>query len=74
MTAYIDGMSQTDSEGLLMALFAHQERLEFAYEHVWRPGDLVLWDSRCTLHARSDFDASERRLLGRVTMIGETPV
>ena len=73
MTAYIEGMDRAESEELLMALFAHQERLAYAYEHVWRPGDLVLWDNRCTLHARTDFDASERRLLRRVTMIGEAP-
>jgi taurine dioxygenase len=37
-------------------------------------GDLVLWDNRCTLHARTDFSADERRLLRRVTILGEKPV
>jgi alpha-ketoglutarate-dependent taurine dioxygenase len=32
-----------------------------------------MWDHRCTLHARTDFSAGERRLLRRVTLIGETP-
>ncbi len=27
-------------------------RPEFAWEHVWRVGDLVLWDNRCTMHRR----------------------
>jgi taurine dioxygenase len=40
---------------------------------VWRPGDLILWDNRCTLHARTDFDASERRKLRRVVVLGEKP-
>ena len=51
-----------------------QERREFIYEHVWRPRDLVMWDNRCALHARTDFSAGERRLMRRVTILGEKPV
>ena len=47
---------------------------EFVYEHVWRPGDLLMWDNRCALHARTDFSAGERRLMRRVTILGEKPV
>jgi alpha-ketoglutarate-dependent taurine dioxygenase len=52
----------------------HQERREFVYEHAWRPGDLLMWDNCCTLHARTDFSASERRLMRRVTILGEKSV
>lgn len=38
-----------------------------------RVGDLLLWDNRCTLHARGDFDPSRRRWLRRVTLKGDTP-
>jgi taurine dioxygenase len=55
-------------------LFDHQERREFVYEHVWRSGDLLMWDNRCTLHARTDFSPNERRLMRRVTILGEKPV
>jgi len=27
----------------------------FAIKDVWRAGDLVMWDKRCTLHAHTDF-------------------
>jgi len=74
MTRRIEGMPEQDSEALLNLLFDHQERREFIYEHVWRPGDLLMWDNRCTLHARTDFSAAERRLLRRVTIFGEKPV
>jgi taurine dioxygenase len=74
MTAQVEGLDKAESEDLLMALFEHQERPEYVYAHAWRPGDMVIWDNRCTLHARTDFDASERRLLRRVTMLGEKPV
>lgn len=37
-----------------------------SYQHRWRPGDLIVWDNRCTQHARTDFSPTERRLLRRV--------
>ena len=73
MTACIEGMAPTESEEILQALFDHQEQRQFVYEHVWRPGDMLMWDNRCTLHARTDFSPGERRLLRRVTILGETP-
>ncbi len=36
------------------------------YQHKWRPGDLIVWDNRCTQHARTNFPTSQRRLLQRV--------
>lgn len=74
MTVRIEGLPAQESEDLLAMLFDHQERREFIYEHVWRVGDLVIWDNRCTLHARTDFSPDERRLMRRVTILGEKPV
>ena len=74
MTVRIEGLPEAESEELLATLFDHQERREFVYEHVWRPGDLLMWDNRCTLHARTDFSPNERRLMRRVTILGEKPV
>ena len=74
MTVRIEGLPAQESDELLTLLFDHQERREFIYEHVWRAGDLVMWDNRCTLHARTDFSPDERRLLRRVTILGEKPM
>jgi taurine dioxygenase len=74
MTGFIEGIERGDSDDLLEQLFLHQERPEYVYAHKWTPGDVVIWDNRCSLHARTDFDASERRLLRRVTILGEKPV
>ena len=74
MTVRIEGLPAQESDGLLAMLFDHQERRDFIYEHVWRAGDLVMWDNRCTLHARTDFSPDERRLMRRVTILGEKPV
>ena len=74
MTVRIEGLPAQESDELLATLFDHQERREFIYEHVWRAGDLLMWDNRCTLHARTDFSPNERRLMRRVTILGEKPV
>jgi alpha-ketoglutarate-dependent taurine dioxygenase len=73
MTTYVEGMPREESDELLGLLFEHTEQTQFIYEHVWRPGDLIVWDNRCTLHARTDFDASERRKLRRVAILGDVP-
>jgi taurine dioxygenase len=70
MTAGIVDMPQEESEPLLNAVFDHVEKPEFVYEHVWRVGDLLLWDNRCSSHARTDFPSTERRLMLRTTVKG----
>ena len=47
------------------------KRPEFAWEHVWRVGDLVLWDNRCTMHRRDAFDPGQRRVMHRTQVKGE---
>ena len=40
------------------------------YRHVWRVGDLVIWDNRATMHRARPFDdATDRRELRRVTTL-----
>jgi taurine dioxygenase len=74
MTVRIVDMPEKESSELLDFLFDHQEQRQFIYEHVWRVGDILMWDNRCTLHARTDFSADERRLMRRVTILGEKPI
>jgi taurine dioxygenase len=70
MTVDIVDMTQEESEPLLEAVFDHAEKREFVYEHEWHVGDLLLWDNRCSSHARTDFPSSERRLMLRTTVKG----
>jgi len=46
MSVGIVDMPPGESEPLLNAVFDHSEKREFVYEHVWRVGDLLLWDNR----------------------------
>jgi len=71
MTWSIEGMDAAEGSALLEQLFQHIEQDQFIYTHKWRVGDLVLWDNRCTLHARTDFSNKERRMLRRHVVMGD---
>jgi taurine dioxygenase len=71
MTVRIEGVSAAEGEAMLAQLYDIGERREFVYEHVWKLGDFLMWDNRCTIHARTDFPKEERRLLRRCTIEGE---
>jgi taurine dioxygenase len=68
MTEEIIGFDPAESKAILDEIYEIQGRDAFVYQHVWRPGDLVMWDNRCLVHARTDFSRDERRLLRRVTI------
>ncbi len=74
MTAKIVELPADESDAILEQLFDHSEKPEFIYEHVWTPGDFVIWDNRCLNHARTDFSESERRLLRRTSVFGTDPI
>jgi len=68
--AYLVGLGLAESEALLDQLWSHVAKPEFAWEHVWRVGDLVMWDNRCTMHRRDPFDAASRRIMHRTQIKG----
>ncbi len=70
MTMRIDGMPEAESDAILDEMFDTAEREDFVYEHVWTPGDLLVWDNLCSSHARTDFPPEERRLLRRCQIAG----
>lgn len=73
MTFEIVGLPADESKALLARLFEHMENPAFVYEHRWKLGDLLMWDNRCTAHARRDFDPEQDRLMRRLTVLGEVP-
>lgn len=68
--AYLAGLDLPESEALLDELWRFVERPEFKWEHVWRVGDLVMWDNRCTMHRRDPFDDATRRIMHRTQIKG----
>jgi taurine dioxygenase len=69
--AYLVGLELAESEALLDKIWTFVNRPEFAWEHVWRVGDLVLWDNRCTMHRRDAFDPNSRRIMHRTQVKGD---
>ena len=68
--SYVEGYSRDESDALLEALWAHVTQPRFVYQHVWRLGDLVMWDNRSTMHRRDPFDGEARRIMHRTQIKG----
>jgi len=67
------GLDATHGRALVERLRAHLLQARFAYTHRWQAGDIVYWDNQATLHARTAFDAVERRVLKRISLAGSRP-
>lgn len=67
-TASIVGMSPAESRAVLDVLFGVSELPDHQCRHKWRPGDVAIWDNRCTQH-RVAGDYSGFRHAERVAVI-----
>ena len=65
------GISDAESDALLDALWAHIENGNHTWAQQWQPGDVVLWDNRCTLHRRGPLDPAQRRRMHRTQVRDE---
>ncbi len=67
----IAGLSGEEGQALVEELTAHQVAPGAEYQHQWQPGDVVIWDNRCTLHsATADYPIEENRIHWRCTIKG----
>jgi (5R)-carbapenem-3-carboxylate synthase len=66
----VAGFSRQESDDFLRELDAHFRRREFAYQHRWVTGDLLVINNQRTLHGRTSLDSTQVRLLyrGQVTL------
>ena len=64
ITAGGSGMGAGAARKLAADLIAHATQPKYVYAHRWKPGDVVVWDDRATMHRRADYDDlnEERRL------------
>ena len=66
----IEGWPVPEGRLLLRDLIEHATQPRFVFRHVWRPGDLVIWDNLATMHRARPFDdLAHRRELRRVTTL-----
>jgi taurine dioxygenase len=71
--AYIPELSVAEGEALLDRLWAHATESRFCWTQVWRAGDVMMWDNRCALHRRDEFDDRYERIMHRTQMCGDKP-
>jgi taurine dioxygenase len=72
-TLRFEDMTEEESEPLLRYLFAHQIKPEFTCRFRWRPGSLAFWDNRASLHYPLNDYHGRRRVMHRVTLLGDRP-
>jgi len=69
----IQGMEEPEARMLLLDLTEFATQREFVYTHVWKVGDLVMWDNRCTMHRAREYDETQVRDLHRTTVSDGVP-
>ena len=70
------GLSGTDPERsrrIVSLLYRRSTRASRLYRHRWRPGDIVLWDNRATMHRAEHKFVVGDRVLHRGLVCGEKP-
>ena len=66
----IVGWTIPEARVFLRDLTEHATQPRFVYRHVWRAGDLLMWDNRTTMHRARRFDRNEVRDVRRTTLAG----
>ena len=67
------GMTEEESMPLLSFLFRHQIRPEFTCRFRWEAGSLAIWDNRCAQHYAMNDYHGHKRVMHRVTLVGDRP-
>ncbi len=70
----VEGLDDAAAHRLIDELIAFAAQPQFIYRHRWEPDDVLMWDNRCTLHAVTPHDPTERRVMHRTTIVGDAPV
>ena len=67
----IEGMDDDAAHALIEQLYQHATHPRYEYRHVWRQGDMVIWDNRSVMHqANADYNPEELRYLYRLMVQG----
>jgi taurine dioxygenase len=61
----ITGLPDDTAKRVIKALYRHSIRPSRLYRHAWQPGDVLVWDNRCTMHRADHSQVSSDRVLHR---------
>jgi taurine dioxygenase len=70
----LSGVDAATSARIIEILYRRSIRVSNLYVHTWRPGDVVLWDNRTTMHRADHGSVSGDRILHRGLVMGEMPI
>ena len=72
---YWDLEGEEDSSVLLLRdLLPYLTGPDFTVKWQWQPGDIVVWDNRCTIHAATGFNYQKyQREMWRLTLFKDRP-
>ncbi len=72
-TREIVGLDPVEGDRLLEYLCRQADYPEYQCRWTWTPGDLAIWDNRATQHYASSDYHPQRRVMERITVIGDRP-
>lgn len=73
-TRTIVGMEPEESRRLLTRLYRQSTIVDVQCRFRWKPGSVAFWDNRATQHVVSNDFLPARRVMERVTVVGDKPV
>jgi taurine dioxygenase len=71
--SHVDSVSDADSEALLQQLCQQAMVPEYQCRFRWEPNSVAFWDNRSVQHYASNDYWPNRRVMERVTIIGDRP-
>ncbi len=70
----IVGLERAESDALLDRLVDEARKPQHHFGHVWKVGDIVVWDNRASMHrVVIDYPVGESRVMQRVLIEGDKP-
>ncbi|WP_282802602.1 taurine dioxygenase [Bombella apis] len=72
-TTEINDVDPEESAALLAYLTRHATKPEFSVRWRWEEGDVAFWDNRITQHYAVNDYLPARRIMNRITIIGDRP-
>ena len=72
-TSHVVGMEPEESDALLRRLFQEARVPEYQCRFRWEPNSIAFWDNRAVQHYASSDYWPQKRVMERVTVIGDRP-
>ena len=72
-TCGIKGMDDDEAVPLLKRLYRMATVVDVQCRFRWQPGSVAFWDNRATQHIASNDFLPARRVMERVTIVGDRP-